>query len=138
MKASKNFAKREIGHPTALGLPGDLSVVQRLYKNRGGHTSSFHLLPTPPDQCTGPAALVPCSPLPPIPAAASVFVALAPIAAEPSSAGTAVPAHCRHHQSRAPVMSPLSVSCTRAPVIRALSLLPSPDPPCARAVHSHS
>ena len=124
----------------------DPSATQRLYKNSGGgggggggvHTSSFHFLPTSPDQCPGPAAPVPCSPLPLVPAAACVFVALAPIAAEPSSAGAAALAHCRHHQSRAPAVSPLSVSCTRAPVIRALSLLPSPGPPCARAVHCHS
>ena len=141
---SKNFAIMEKFDFSAAPNP---SAIQWVYKNKGGgggggggggHTSSFHFLPTSPDQCPGPVALVPCSSLPPVPAAAQVFVALAPIAAEPNSVGAAALAHCRHHQSRAPVVSPLSVSCTRVLVIRALSLLPSPGPPCAHAVHCHS
>ena len=81
-------------------------------------------------QCPSPTALGPCC-------HAGVRCP-GPHCRKASSVGAAAPAHCRHHQSRAPVVSPLSVPCTLAPVIRALSLLLSPSPPCAHAVHCHS
>ena len=114
--------------PLTLRLPNDFKKI----KGGGGGAYIFISFPS------NLARLVPCSQLPPVPAVARVFVAVTPIAAEPSSTGAAAPAHCRHHQSRAPVVSPLSVPCTRAPMIRALSLLPSASPPCARVVHCHS
>ena len=36
MKSGKNFAKREIGHPAALGLPGTFQLSNDFIKIGGG------------------------------------------------------------------------------------------------------
>ena len=77
-------------------------------------------------QCPVPVVSVPCShPHPSLATWPRLVPCLDLVVPSPPQQPTtravaAAPTHCRHHRSRVPVVTPLSLPCTRAPVIRAL------------------